>query len=131
MERCIVTFHSHLAFKFVCGWSEEVSNLWVIEPESASRRRTLALISPGFTVIIDNVGWVGNCNELSELRSKIFSQLTNPRHMDHERKRGEYEKVKCSLKCNVFGRFHFDFDLQATQMLAVLNRVSTSHLRFH
>ena len=63
--------------------------------------------------------------------SKIYFQLTNPRHMDHERKRGEYEKVKFSFKYNMFGRFHLYFDCQATQMLAVLNRVSTSHLRFH
>ena len=58
---------------------------------------------------------------------KVNSQLTNPRHMDREKKRGEYEKVKCNLNW----RLHFDFCLQATQILAVRNRVSTSHLRSH
>ena len=45
--------------KVVLGWRKEVEKLWIDHPHNAARRRTAALAVPGYSVIADNVGWVG------------------------------------------------------------------------
>ena len=45
--------------KAVLSWRKDVQQLWLDNPHSAARRRTAALLVPGYSFVGDNIGWVG------------------------------------------------------------------------
>ena len=63
----IHSLHTFKQSQGVLKWSKDVEVMWFTHPESKSSRWALALIAPGFTLVIDNIGWVRSFMALTTL----------------------------------------------------------------
>ena len=80
----------------VLKWSKDVEVMWFTHPESKSSRWALALFAPGFTLVIDNIGWVRSFMALTNTHSHahtISPQFISSRHMDKKHKKSGYVQV--------------------------------------
>ena len=48
-----------------------MQQIWTDHPHHAAKRRTAALLAPGYTFVADNLGWVGE-NILEKIKCQYF-----------------------------------------------------------
>ena len=89
----IHSLHTFKQSQGVLKWSKDVEVMWFTHPESKSSRWALALIAPGFTLVIDNIGWVSEIIHGFDHAHTISPQFISSRHMDKKHKKSGYVQV--------------------------------------